>query len=348
MEKYKCTRCNTVKELTLEYFVKTSINNIKYKTNMGNDWCKLCQKAYRDKNKSRYNCKHGIYKGKYRCKICGGSRLCKHKRQKHTCKECGGTSRCKHGKLKFMCIDCGGASICIHKKHRQYCIECNGVGLCIHKKARNSCVECCPPEQWKKKLCDSCEYIYGAKRYVSKEKKYVKMCADCFYNNSPNEKKVPSRFKRKQHFINEKLIETYGSNFFEYDRTISCSSSGKIPDWFFDKFTHVLNIECDEEQHKSRDTSCENKRLMLLFKDCGNRPFVCLRLNPDKYKDENGNKINGCFSFDEVNNLIVDEKEFQRRWEKLQIEIDYFLETIPTKEVTLKKLFYDIDKVAKK
>ena len=64
--------------------------------------------------------------------------------------------------------------------------------------------------------------------------------------------------------------------------------------------------------------------------------------------NENGNKINGCFSFDEVNNLIVDEKEFQRRWEKLQIEIDYFLETIPTKEVTLKKLFYDIDKVAKK
>ena len=57
---------------------------------------------------------------------------------------------------------------------------------------------------------------------------------------------------------------------------------------------------------------------MLLFKDCGNRPFVCLRLNPDKYKYENGNTINGSFSYDEVNNLIVDEKEFQNAMENLK------------------------------
>tara|TARA_Y100000389_G_scaffold94675_1_gene91352 strand:- start:2553 stop:3548 length:996 start_codon:yes stop_codon:yes gene_type:complete len=326
MEKYKCKKCNIVKDLTLEYFIKTSIKNIKNEIKTGNPYCKICQKEMR----KNLQCKHG--KRKYRCLECGGHRMCMHKRQKHTCKLCGGKSRCKHGRLNFRCIECNGASICKHKKAKQYCIDCNGTG--IDKTTGKS----------KYNLCKSCNYTLGIKRYVSKEKKYVKMCADCFYNNYPNEKKVPSRFKRKQHFINEKLIETYGSNFFEYDRTISCSSSGKIPDWFYDTFTHVLNIECDEEQHKSRDTSCENKRLMLLFKDCGNRPFVCLRFNPDKYKDENGNKINGCFSFDEVNNLIVDEKEFQRRWEKLQIEIDYFLKTIPTKEVTVKKLFYDIDK----
>ena len=340
--KHKCQRCNIAKDLISDNFVDSSIGYIKKERPTGSNWCKICQKAYRDENKSRYNCKHGIYKGKYRCKICGGSRLCKHKRQKHTCKECGGTSICKHKKLRFMCIDCGGASICIHKKHREYCKECNGIGLCIHNKSRWSCSECCP--QWykeKHKLCTSCKYIHGTKRYVSKENKYVKLCADCFYNNYPNEKKVPSRYKRKQHYIHDKLVKTYGSNFFEYDRTISCSSSGKIPDWFYDSFTHVLNIECDEEQHKSRDTSCENKRLMLLFKDCGNRPFVCLRFNPDKYINEKGKKIKSCFSFDEVNNLIVNEKEFNKRWNILQIEIDYYLKNIPTKEVTVKKLFYD-------
>ena len=324
MKKHKCTKCNTVKDLTLEYFTKTSIKNAKKEIKIGNSYCKICQKNYR----KRLKCKHG--KRKYRCIECGGHRICEHGRQRHTCKECGGKSRCKHGRLNFRCIECGGAGMCEHKKQRQYCKECCGNSL--------------DPVTGKSKynLCKSCKYTLGTKRYVSKEKKYIKMCADCFYNNYPNEKKVPSRFKRKQHFINEKLVETYGSNFFEYDRTISCSSSGKIPDWFYDTFTHVLNIECDEEQHKSRDTSCENKRLMLLFKDCGNRPFVCLRFNPDKYKDENGNKIKGCFSFDEVNNLIVDKKEFERRWEKLQIEIDYFLKNIPTKEVVVKKLFYDI------
>ena len=80
---------------------------------------------------------------------------------------------------------------------------------------------------------------------------------------------------------------------------------------------------------------------MLLFKDCGNRPFVCLRFNPDKYINEKGKKIKSCFSFDEVNNLIVNEKEFNKRWNILQIEIDYYLKNIPTKEVTVKKLFYD-------
>jgi len=336
MEKYKCNKCNTIKELTLEYFIKTSIKNIKKEAKAGNPYCKLCQKEMRKK----LNCKHR--KRKYRCIECGGHRMCEHGRQKHTCKECGGKSRCKHGRLNFICIDCGGASICIHKKHREYCKDCNGLGTCEHSSNKQQC-KICSPESWKKyKLCNNCKYIYGTKRYVSNENKYVKLCADCFYNNYPNEKKVPTRFKRKQHYIHDKLVETYGSNFFEYDRTISCSSSGKIPDWFYDSFTHVLNIECDEEQHKSRDTSCENKRLMLLFKDCGNRPFVCLRFNPDKYKDENGNKIKGCFSFDEVNNLIVDEKEFERRWEKLQIEIDYFLKNIPIKEVTVKKLFYDM------
>tara|TARA_A100001015_G_scaffold224965_1_gene253819 strand:- start:84 stop:290 length:207 start_codon:yes stop_codon:yes gene_type:complete len=61
MEKHKCTKCNIVKELTLKYFVKTSIKNIKKETKSGNPYCKLCQKEMRKKLK----CKHG--KRKYRC-----------------------------------------------------------------------------------------------------------------------------------------------------------------------------------------------------------------------------------------------------------------------------------------
>ena len=36
--------------------------------------------------------------------------------------------------------------------------------------------------------------------------------ADYFYNNYPNEKKS-SRYKRKQHYIHDKLVETYSITF---------------------------------------------------------------------------------------------------------------------------------------
>jgi len=183
--------------------------------------------------------------------------------------------------------------------------------------------------------------VAGKRRFVSKENKYVKTCADCFYNTYPDEKKVPTRYKRKQHYIHEKLKEKYGEDFFHYDKTIECGCSKKIPDWFRDCFKFALNLECDEEQHKRRDTSCENKRLVQLFLDCANRPFICLRFNPDKYINKNGEKIEGCFTFDEKNNLIVNQQEFEKRWNIIEQRIDYFLENGTKKSIELEKLFYD-------
>ena len=167
------------------------------------------------------------------------------------------------------------------------------------------------------------------------------MCAGCFYHTYPDEKKVPTRYKRKQHYIHEKLKKTYPDLSFKYDQRVECGCSGKIPDWLCDCFHFVLNIECDEDQHKRNETSCENKRLMELFLDCANRPFVCLRFNPDKYTNTKGEKVEGCFSFDTKNTLIVDQQEFERRWNILKERIDHFLEHCPDKEVELEKLFYD-------
>ena len=61
MEKYKCTRCNTVKELTLEYFVKTSINNIKYKTNMICNGCTCVKFKWHHSNESITKDKRSSY-----------------------------------------------------------------------------------------------------------------------------------------------------------------------------------------------------------------------------------------------------------------------------------------------
>jgi len=177
----------------------------------------------------------------------------------------------------------------------------------------------------------------------------VHYCADCFYDKHSDEAKVPTRYKRKQHYIHEQLVERYGKNFFEYDVTIECSSSGKIPDWFHDCFDFVLNLECDEDQHKREKPSCEEVRLMKLFEDCGNRPFICLRFNPDRYIDATGVKVSGCFDFKRVEKkdgtidlkMIVNEKEFSKRIQTLFDMIDKFLEDGTEKEVELVKLFYD-------
>ena len=102
------------------------------------------------------------------------------------------------------------------------------------------------------------------------------MCADCFYKTYPDERKVPTRYKRKQHYIHEKLKEKYGEDYFQYDKMIVCGCS---------------------------------------------------------------KKIEGCFTFDEKNNL--NNQEFERWWNILEERIDYFLENGSEKEIELEKLFYD-------
>ena len=244
--------------------------------------------------------------------------------------------RCKHNREKKNCIDCDGSQICIHRRRRRECKECGGSRFCKHGKFYYLCNECGGDG-----LCYNCKYTRYVKRYVSEEDKYVKLCADCFYKLYPNEKKVPTKYKRKQHYINDKIIEEFGKNYFNYDITIDNSCSRRIPDWFKDYFTHILNFECDENQHKDRNSSCESKRLCELFVDCANRPFICIRFNPDRYININGDRIEGCFEFDEKNNIILNEKEFNRRWEIVINTITFYIENGTKKEIETIYLYYD-------
>ena len=81
---------------------------------------------------------------------------------------------------------------------------------------------------------------------------------------------------------------------------------------------------------------------MLLFKDLANRPIVIIRFNPDKYKTKD-NIIRGCFRFDEMNNISCYEGEFKRRFDIVKETIDYHINNVPQKEVTIVKLFYDLE-----
>ena len=137
----------------------------------------------------------------------------------------------------------------------------------------------------------------------------------------------------KQHYIYDKIKENY-TNQFEYDKNIYGGCSNKRPDFLFDKLTHSVILEIDEEQHTGY--SCDNKRTMTIFGDLGNRPLVMIRFNPDKYDDKKG-----CFTFDEKNNIIVNDKEFEIRMKTLSEILQYCLNIIQTKELTIVNLFFD-------
>ena len=96
-------------------------------------------------------------------------------------------------------------------------------------------------------------------------------------------------------------------------------------------------IECDEDQHKNYN--CENKRVMELFQDLGNRPLVMIRFNPDKYKN-NDNTVDGCFKYTKTGSLSLNKKQWKIRTNELIKKINYYLTYIPTKETTLEYMFY--------
>ena len=249
------------------------------------------------------------------------------------CRECSPQNFCEHDKYKRSCPECNPQILCEHDIRKSSCPECNPKILCKHDIRKKNCHICSPQN-----FCIHCKMIQGRKKYVKSLDKKIKCCARCFYNFYPNDK-IPRRYKLRQHFFNEKLTKKFGINFFQYDKKIKCGCSGRMPDWFIDCYKYSIIIELDEDQHKS--TSCDQKRMMELFKDLGNRPLVMIRINPDKYKIGK-EKIEGCFEFDEKNIIKCLRKEFNKRFNLLVKTIKYYIDNEPTKEITIEKLFFDI------
>ena len=127
-------------------------------------------------------------------------------------------------------------------------------------------------------------------------------------------------------------------------QTGGCSK--RRPDVYIDKFTHIVIIECDENQHKNEEyNSCENKRTMELFQDFGNRPIVFIRFNPDSYVNEENKKIQSSFKMHKALDVPVirDSNEWVCRLNVLKKTIDKWLIKIPEKEITNEYLFYDFN-----
>jgi hypothetical protein len=144
----------------------------------------------------------------------------------------------------------------------------------------------------------------------------------------------------KEHHMRDALKESFPEINMIFNKQVDNSCSARRPDVRIEKLTHSIIVECDENQHSSAGYSCENKRLMEIFQDLGNRPLVVIRFNPDKYITTEGIKIPSCFGQTMTGQLKLDKKEWKSRIEILTKMITQYNENIPTQELTIITLFY--------
>ena len=118
-----------------------------------------------------------------------------------------------------------------------------------------------------------------------------------------------------------------------FDKAVDGGCSRKRPDVRIECLTHSVIVECDENQHKHY--SCEDKRVMQLFQDLGNRPLVVIRFNPDEYDDKSS-----CFKLTKAGYLSLNKKQWNERIGVLKHEIRKYTQNVPTKELTVANLFF--------
>jgi hypothetical protein len=147
------------------------------------------------------------------------------------------------------------------------------------------------------------------------------LCSTCFRNKFPNHP-INKKIKQKEIYIVNKIKQDYPALQLQFDKTI-----------FLDCFNYTIIIEIDENQHCSY--SCDNKRLMEIFESLGNRPLICIRFNPDKYKN-----FSSIFTFTK-SGFVLETKQFLDRYTKLKECFDFHLNNIPTKEITIEHLYFD-------
>jgi hypothetical protein len=173
-----------------------------------------------------------------------------------------------------------------------------------------------------------------------KNNKYKGYCLRCFVYKFPDVK-ISRNYKVKENHMTDFIKEQFKEEVMTFDKIVG-GCSKRRPDVYIDKYTHIVITECDENQH--RDTSCENKRMMELFQDFGNRPIVFIRFNPDSYINEENKKVLSSFKMHETLDvpIIRNSKEWFNRLKLLKETIEHWLINIPSKEVTNEYLFYDI------
>jgi uncharacterized protein YajQ (UPF0234 family) len=178
--------------------------------------------------------------------------------------------------------------------------------------------------------CKLCNLIFSSK-------KYDYLCSSCYYYTNPDSV-LTRNHKTKENQIISDLNKEF-NNIIIQDKIILNGCSKRRPDGLINLNDYNIIIEIDENQHSYY--SCENKRLMEIFKDLGNSPLTIIRFNPDGYKLDN-KTIKSPFGITKVDGKlkIINYNEYNIRLNKLIEIIKKNLNIIPDKEINIINLFY--------
>jgi hypothetical protein len=164
--------------------------------------------------------------------------------------------------------------------------------------------------------------------------KYRYHCTFCFQHLFPNDPLTKNiRLKTKEVIV--KLFINEHFNYFIHDHPLwtgncDCSHRRRIDHRVLIENT-LLCIETDENQHKRYNSVDEEIRYNDLFMIHGGK-FIFIRLNPDKYIDQNGNSKNPPIEY----RLNILKQEIERHIERIKnneneelLEINYlFYDTV--------------------
>jgi len=175
---------------------------------------------------------------------------------------------------------------------------------------------------------------------------YKGYCLRCFADKFPLEM-VSRNYKTKERLVVQHIDNLLKSDYdylcVTFDKKVSDGCSKKRPDIAVDCLTHIVIIEVDENGHNSDEyCSCENKRMMQLFIDYGNRPIIFVRFNPDSYVNSKNEKIPSCFKKTKSTGLlqIAKMKMWDERLKVLTERIKFHLDNIPEQEINIEHLYY--------
>ena len=179
------------------------------------------------------------------------------------------------------------------------------------------------------KLCELCNS-------TQMNRKYKPNCSRCHFYLNPDDPRIRN-YKTKEDAYMYALLEKFSQ--FKLDKTIDGGCSKRRPDGFLDLLTHVIIIEIDENEHKSYDDTCNNRRTMELSQDVDHRPIVFIRLNPDSYTLD-GKRMKGSFSLTKTGELKVVKKEFNKRLNSLIESVETHMNTKPEKTISVEYLYF--------
>lgn len=166
--------------------------------------------------------------------------------------------------------------------------------------------------------------------------KYKGYCFNCYKDIYPNE---PSKSgiinnRTKEIYVSNYIIKEFSDYEFIINKTIIGGTSNKRPDILLDLEDRTIIIEIDEHQHKKHDDySNDINRLYEISNDIYNKSLICIRFNPDGYKNINKKETSCWGNRKDKNNVKIFSIVKQAEWDKRLLKLKKTLNEYITKEL---------------